>query len=164
MAGAPRTLRDLPSVRGTTLALLANNAQLIHDGLIPGIQVNLNEQLLQGAATSKATLLESFGNLSHRPASYAGGAWVAIFEAQKMAGWEQEKQTGEQQRVRWNLDPNAAHCTPGEPGYYGCTELEGVYDSWQALPTVPAGRTRCRGNCRCYLEAEVNGEWQRGLG
>ena len=161
-AGVPRALRELPSVRGITLALQANNYRLIKDGLIPGILSNLSDKLTAGAALDKVALRTAFDGLRHRPASYAGGAWVAIFQTQQAAGRALEKEQGEPQRVLWKLDPEAQHCQAATDTY-GCPELAHEYDSWSQLLTVPAGRVTCRGNCRCELFVWLNGAWQRGL-
>jgi hypothetical protein len=101
------------------------------------------------------------------PAQYAGGYWVAIFEVQRTLGEERESERQSQgldiEPVRWVLDPRAEHCNPSA-GFYGCPELAGEYpNGWKTLPTVPAGQVTCRGNCRCHLEVQRDGQWKRGI-
>ena len=89
-----------------------------------------------------------------------------IFETQKALGTEKEHELALEglapERIRWVLDPNADHCEDSA-GHYGCPGLAGEYDSWNDLPTVPAGQVTCRGNCRCHLEVFRDGDWRRGV-
>ena len=75
-----------------------------------------------------------------RAALYAGAAWGTFWTA--VAQREKARAT----EVRWNLTP-AEHCVD-------CLELAGK--GWmpiEELHQVPGdGQTRCRTNCRCYLE------------
>jgi len=96
----------------------------------------------------------------------AGESWVLIFKTQQTLGRAREGGRRAQglppETIRWVLDPRAAHCAASS-GYHGCPDLAGEYDSWDALPTVPAAQVTCRGNCRCHLEVMRDGQWQRGV-
>lgn len=161
-----RSRSQNPRVQGLTQNLIAQNTHLIQTQLVPSIGsaiVSAVQGIWPVVPSSIPDLVVTvFAAQRAKVAQYAGGAWVAIFEVQRMAGLEQERETGEPQRVRWNLHPEAQHCT-ASIGKHGCPDLVGVYNSWAELPTVPAGDVTCRGNCRCWLEVEVDGEWQRGL-
>ena len=169
--GVGKTASRTPSVQGMVQRQIRLNAGLISTSLIPDIakgveQAFITTEVMTFAGkgviktlVSMADLLAAaFAPYVSRVVSYSGGAWVAIFEAQKTVAMDTE----DDRRVRWVLHPEAEHCVES-PGHYGCPDLEGEYDSWASLPTVPAGAVTCRGNCRCSLEVEVSsGEWQRG--
>jgi len=85
-----------------------------------------------------------------------------------------------QEPVRWVLGSWCkAHCKR-IAGYPSCTELEGEYDSWDNLPTVPSGQVACHSDefwewwddhndeqgkswCDCHIEVFKGGVWKRGL-
>jgi len=87
--------------------------------------------------------------------SGGGGFWaIAIQGAGDKVGLidtNRGKQDLPPTRVKWVLDPGADHCE-ASPGYYGCPDLAGEYDSWDDLPTVPGGQVTCRGRCRCEIQ------------
>ena len=162
---------DEPVVQKTVAEEQTNNRAAVADSLIPNIEAHLAAALLGITAISATTLRDAFNGSRVLPAQYAGRAWVAIFRVQQEAGKERERERQaeglEVEPVRWVLDPNAEHCTnsTGDLGaYYGCPELAQEYPGgWNTLPTVPAGRVTCRGNCRCNLEVYRNGAWRRGI-
>ncbi len=143
---------------------LLENRTLVATHLIPRIGETIAAKLAPGL--TKVGLQGALLAPRSFPASYAGGAWVMIFDVQKQAGTEQDderRKRGEDLLpVRWVLDPAAAHCQASD-GRLGCVSLEGEYASWADLPTVPGGNVTCLGNCRCHLEAYRDGAWHRGL-
>ncbi len=145
---------------------LVKEAQgLVMQNLVPGIGETLKESLARGVTYDTKALTEAFNSVRNRPAQYAGGTWLTIFEVKREVGLADMREgriTGEKpKRVRWVLDPLAVHCVAAGD-FRGCVDLAGEYDSWEELPTVPAGHVTCRGSCRCHLEVEVNGQWLRG--
>jgi len=158
---------DLPQVRQVTQRQRAENDQLVREALIPRIREKLIDSIATGEHIDSKVLSASFMPLRAATAAYAGGAWVMIFTIQQALGRVREVERRREGKpiepVRWVLDPSAEHCR-SSGGYYGCVDLAGVYPAgWDSLPTVPAGLTTCRGNCRCRLEVKVDGKWQRGL-
>lgn len=158
-------------VQDTVAEEKAANRQAVTESLIPNLEAHLAAAIMGVTAITAISLRDAFNGSRVLPAQYAGGAWVAIFRVQQEAGKERERERAgeglEVEPVRWVLDPNAEHCTnsTGDLGaYYGCPDLEGEYPGgWNTLPTVPAGRVTCRGNCRCNLEVYRNGAWRRGI-
>jgi len=70
-----------------------------------------------------------------------GVAWNAMFEGVKAQPGNQGK------KVRWILDPAVpTHCE-ASANRHGCIDLAKTYDSWDDLPTLPAGEVTCIGNC-----------------
>jgi hypothetical protein len=137
--------------------------EMIKNSLIPSIRDRLAKSYVKGIGENE--LRAAMTASRSRVGQYAGGYWVATFEAKRQVGLEDDKKriaaNMEPEKIRWVLDPNADHCEDsGE--YHGCTSLEGEYNGWSELPTVPAGKVTCRGNCRCALEVFQNGEWTRG--
>lgn len=158
--GVGKTASRSPSVQGMVQRQIRLNANLLTTSLILDIDTGVEQAIVTTEGPiDRAYLAGAFAPYRSRVASYSGGAWVAIFEAQHQVALD----SGDDRRVRWVLHPEAEHCVVS-PLHYGCPDLEGDYDSWAALPTVPAGAVTCRGNCRCSLEVEVSaGQWQRGL-
>ncbi len=151
-----------PTVQAATYRNIALNANLLTTHLLVDIDKGVTQAIVDTERPiDREYLAGAFQPYRSRVASYSGGAWVAIFETQKQVASD----TKDERRVRWVLHPEAEHCIGGK-GKYGCPDLEGEYDSFAALPTVPAGsEIQCRGNCRCWLELErSSGNWQRGLG
>lgn len=159
--GVGKTASRTPSVQGMVQRQIRLNANLLTTHLLADIDAGVTQAITTTERPiDREYLAGAFAPYRSRVASYSGGAWVAIFEAQHQVAMD----TGDDRRVRWNLHPEAEHCQTS-PLHYGCPELAGEYDSWAALPTVPAGAVTCRGNCRCELEVEISrGEWRRGLG
>ncbi len=151
-----------PNVQMATQRQIALNANLLTTHLLVDLDKGVTEAITTTERPIDGPYLSgAFAPYRSRVASYSGGAWVAIFETQKQVASD----TKDERRVRWDLHPEAEHCVGGK-GKYGCPDLEGIYDSFAALPTVPAGsEIQCRGNCRCSLSVETApGIWQRGLG
>ena len=101
--------------------------------------------------------------------SYAGGAVVAAFQTQRVAGQvenaERRANGDAPVRARWVLDQTAEHCEDDPArGTFGCPSLARVYENgWDEMPTVPAGNVSCLSNCRCFIEFD-NGDgkgWRR---
>jgi len=173
---------ELPAVLVTTDRQIRDNVELIRKNLVPRIHEKLTLALalalplavggIGGLAVEQqksVALAIKNATLAGRsmPAQYAGGYWVAIFETEKTLGGVREDERASQglppEPVRWVLDPRAVHCH-ASPGFYGCAELAGEYkDGWRSLPTVPAGQVTCRGNCRCHIEVNRDGQWRRGV-
>ncbi len=140
----------------------------VAESLVPNIEAHLLPAVVAGFALSDEALRASFEPGRSMAAQYAGGAWVAIFKVQQAQGGQRELErisAGQAiEPVRWVLDPSAEHCAHGADGFYGCPEIAGIYPGgWNTLPTVPAGKVSCRGNCRCHLEVQRDGKWQRGV-
>lgn len=144
------------------------NDKYIDTSLIPRVREKIvshlddvEEKQYAFDATAFLGLLQS---MRGEPAAYAGAFWSAIFlgVGLTMAREDRERQDAGQKprRVRWVLDPSAQHCKNSAHGY-GCPDLAGIYDSWDDLPTVPAGQVTCLGNCRCHIEVETSGGWDR---
>jgi hypothetical protein len=124
----------------------------VAESLVPNIEAHLLPAVVAGFALSDEALRASFEPGRSMAAQYAGGAWVAIFKVQQAQGGQRELErisAGQAiEPVRWVLDPSAEHCAHGADGFYGCPEIAGIYPGgWNTLPTVPAGRVSCRGNC-----------------
>lgn len=160
----PKAAQAMPSVRGITRQLIGANNQMVRDA-IPEIGINLITQI-ESIPLEPKPLYEVFNGRLGRIGGLAGMAWQAIFQVQQTYGIQREqefKAAGEPiEPIRWGLDPSAIHCRES-PGHYGCPEMEGKYDSWRELLTVPAGQVTCRGNCRCHLEVYHDGGWHRGF-
>ncbi len=159
---------DEPVVQKAVQGEMDIARRLVSESLVPNIEARLLPAVVTGYVLSDEALKTNFDTGRSMAAEYAGGAWVAIFKVQQEAGKERERQRISAglpvEPVRWVLDPNAEHCKHGADGFYGCPELAGEYPGgWSTLPTVPAGRVSCRGNCRCRLEVYREGEWRRGL-
>ncbi len=159
---------DTPVVQRAVDAEKEIARRLVAESLVPNIHAQLLPAIAAGQALSASALLEDFNAGRPMAAQYAGGAWVAIFKVQQELGGERERERISAglaiEPVRWVLDPSASHCAHGADGFYGCLEIAGVYpQGWSSLPTVPAGRVSCRGNCRCHLEVYRDGEWRRGV-
>ncbi|MFH1560945.1 MAG: hypothetical protein ABID84_06045 [Chloroflexota bacterium] len=161
---------DSPGVRQAIALLQAANDQFLATNLIPDIVKKASGVTVQGLDTStlRLTLGDAFKALRSRVAGYAGGATVAIFDVQRIAGGDlnRERQMQGQRPfpVRWVLDPAAtSHCDDDPSrGTHGCIRLAGVYPGgWDELPTVPAGHVTCLGHCRCHLEADFGRGWER---
>lgn len=86
--------------------------------------------------------------LRSRLGLYDGVFWTLILLGLK--DWYGEHAVGE--KVKWILDPAAAHCED-------CPALAGIYENWDALPTLPGQDVRCNGNCRCTVEIMQDGKW-----
>ena len=162
-----------PVVQQTVAALLKGAEINIDEAVIPGIKEKFGKesgavQKLSGAQ-KKDAFEDLFSGRRNSVARQAGGAQVAIFETQKSAG---KVENSERRRLgikpiatRWVLDKTADHCEDDtHRATFGCPGLAREYaDGWDSMPTVPAGAVSCLGNCRCYIEADLegNGNWQR---
>lgn len=157
---------DLPEVKSLADDRKRLGAMTIAAALIPTLTTKLVSDIARGAASNAKQLANAFLGARSLAPQYAGGAWVMIFETQKVVGKNKERERKAQglepEPIRWVLDPRADHCE-ASAGFFGCPQLEGEYKNWDALPTVPAGQVACRGNCRCHLEVFRDGKWQRGV-
>ena len=144
------------------------NEEFIDESLIPDIRAKIAGHLQEAGKTYQLDELALSGVLTSmrtRAGGYAGTFWGAVFLGGGLAQKKKDKKRAEEgkapRRVRWVLDPSAEHCEDSAHGR-GCVGLEGTYDSWDALPTLPASGTTCLGNCRCGLEIEESpGQWAR---
>ena len=156
----------IPEVLGVTARHITEAEKMVGEAFIPTIHKKLLPDILRGVGADKKALRDAFLTVRNAPAQYAGSSWVTIFDVQRALGkvraLELISEGKDPEPVRWVLDDNAEHCLDGA-GTHGCISLEGEYDNWDSLPTVPAGDTTCRGNCRCHLEVYREGEWQRGV-
>lgn len=158
--------KDLPEVKALADDRKRLGALTIASALIPTLTTKLIADIARGAASNAKQLANAFLGTRNLAPQFAGGAWVMIFETQKVVGKNKEKERAARglkpEKIRWVLDPRADHCEPNA-GFFGCPQLAGEYENWDALPTVPAGQVSCRGNCRCHLEVFRDGKWQRGV-
>jgi len=161
LVGGIRTPRVAAAI--TTLTSQSNTA--IRTGLIVRVRDSLNTKLANASQFDRSSLKTMFDANRGPVASLAGFAWTTVFSVLVAAGMDREDETGQTTRVRWLLNDIADHCEDSA-GRFGCPGLAGIYNSWAELPTVPAGQTTCRGNCRCRLESESqpgSNVWIRGL-
>ena len=156
------------------VASLVRQAELdIETKLIPGLKERYSSTTTElrklPVEARKGFLDDIFAGRRSRVAQAAGMAQVAIFDTQAEAGKvenAERRRLGQPTiRTRWVLDDRAEHCSD-DPGRatFGCPGLARVYsDGWDSMPTVPAGNVSCLGNCRCYIEADFEGDgnWQR---
>ncbi len=157
--------RDKPSPR----VLAARNRHLsaadekITSALMPFVAERLKAALV-GPFLEAGDVAKALKAQRAYPTQYAGNFWSMIFEAKRAKGQDGDdalrRQGQPPARVRWVLDPQAEHCQ-ASPGFYGCPDLAGEYESWDALPTVPGGQVTCRLNDRCWIEVWRNGRWER---
>jgi hypothetical protein len=163
---------DSLAVQQVVSRMLDENIRALDESILPSIRErftsDLDDVIRTGdALVRKQSVLDALASRRARLAGYAGNTWVTIFEAQKAAGSEENRDRrarGETPiRVRWVLDPMAEHCADDGPrATFGCPSLARVYeDGWDSMPTVPAGNTSCLGNCRCAIEADFGSGWQR---
>ncbi|MDD4984177.1 MAG: hypothetical protein PHQ43_00110 [Dehalococcoidales bacterium] len=160
-----KNMISTPQVQATIMRHLQDSTSLVHGNLIPAIERKLTQSLAGGALSDKAALKVAFDAMRFAPAEYSGGYWVAIWDVQKTVG---EVLEGERRMkglapdpIRWVLDPSAQHCEH-RGDRWGCSELAREYESWTDLPTVPAGKVSCYGNCRCRLATLRDGKWTTG--
>jgi len=163
-----------PEVQRTVTRLVGNADAWIDETVIPGIRERFSQDAIKARTILELPEREAFlrSGLSARRAGVAqgsGSAIAAIFETQKAAGIAENR---ERRRlglnpiaVRWVLDDRAEHCEDDPSrGTFGCPSLARVYEQgWDSMVTVPAGNVSCLLNCRCYIEAdfEGNGNWRR---
>lgn len=160
-----------PTVQATVAKLLREADFDIESKVIPGIRERYKQTAPAlkdlSPAERKGFLSDLFEGRRSRIAQGAGGAQVAIFETQRVAGKvenAERKRLGEPLiKVRWILDDRADHCAnDATRSTFGCPDLAREYsDGWDSMPTVPAGNVSCLGNCRCYIEADFGQGWQR---
>jgi 2'-5' RNA ligase/phage gp29-like protein len=144
------------------------NDLYIDNSLIPRIREKLTDKIVTNVDNVELDdkfVRGLFQSMRSEPASYAGAFWSSIFLgaglAMRVEDQERKKNGQKPRRVRWVLDPNADHCKASAYGY-GCEDLAGEYESWDDLPTVPAGQVTCLGNCRCHIDVENDsGGWDR---
>ena len=162
-----------PQVQRTIKAMLLEAEINIDESVIPGIREKFGKesgaaQKLTGSAKKNA-FDDLFAGRRNSVARQAGGAQVAIFETQKTAGTvenlERKRLGIKPIATRWVLDKSADHCEDdSHRATFGCPGLAREYaDGWNSMPTVPAGAVSCLGNCRCYIEADLDGTgvWSR---
>lgn len=147
---------------------IAQNSKYVEDSLIPRIRRKIVEHLNELEAQHQyqidsVALLGLLQTMRSEPAGYAGAFWNTVFVARgfgrKREDQERIKNKQKPKRVKWVLDPAKEHCVGSAHGS-GCMELAGVYSSWDAMPTVPAGQVTCLGNCGCHIEVENDsGGW-----
>ena len=106
-------------------------------------------------AIDPLSLAGSLGAQKSGLLSGGGGYWALGFQGagDKLGLIDKNRDDAGQPKIKikWVLDPGAEHCEASS-GHYGCPDLAGEYDSWDDLPTVPAGDVSCRGNCRCEIK------------
>lgn len=158
---------DLPGIQRLVDSQTREEVERIRDAVIPTIRDKLLPDVARGLAREPKAIRESFLLMRAGPPALAGGFWVMIFATKQRLGQVREMDRISQgllvEPVRWVIDPRAAHCEPSA-GHHGCPELAGEYPGgWSTLPTVPAGLTTCRGNCRCHIEVYRDGAWHRGV-
>jgi len=146
------------------------NSKFVDESLIPRIREKIVSHLDSLEAQHEYQLdgLALFGlleSMRSEPSAYAGAFWSAIFLGAGLAMVSvdiERKDVGQKpRRVRWVLDPAAEHCKKSE-FHYGCPDMAGEYESWSAMPTVPAGSVSCLGNCRCHIDVQNDsGGWDR---
>lgn len=146
---------------------VGENDKFVDTSLIPRIREKIVSHLDEVEAkqyqfdpTAFLGLLQS---MRAEPSAYAGAFWSAIFLGAGLAMSAvdtERKEAGQKpRRVRWILDPAAEHCKRSE-FHHGCPDLAGIYNSYDDLPTVPAGDVSCLGSCRCHLAVETEAGWE----
>lgn len=144
------------------------NEKFIDESLIPAIKEKIEKHITEESksyALDQLALAGALAAVRSRTGGYSGSYWAAIFRGagilRKREDIELKKQGVKPRRVRWVLDPGVEHCH-ASAGFYGCMDMAGEYDNWDAMPTVPAGQVTCRGNCRCHIEVRNDqGGWSR---
>lgn len=162
----PASMVNNPEVVSSNQMMVNNATRMVREAFIPNVKESLIANLGKMTEPSQKAVVAVFQPMRSGVAQYAGGFWQAIFTNMRVAAMQMELEAiakGEEPpKVRWVLDKRAEHCQ-NSPGYAGCATLAGEYRVWSDLPTVPAGKVTCRGNCRCHLESFIDGKWQRGL-
>ena len=163
---------------------IASNDSYLSDSLIPALRDKIAEAVQQagkvpvlqaksGQAVRHYIAIETdvmvgmVASMRARVGSYSGALWEVIWTGVRIRGEDDDQERislgKKTRRVRWVLDPTSDHCQ-ARPGYYGCTDLAGEYESWDALPTVPGAKVACLTSCRCRLSIEEwPGVWISGL-
>ena len=146
------------------------NEKFMKESLIPRLRMKIVSHLEELEARHQyqlddVSLMGLLQSMRSEPAGYAGAFWNSIFVANGLVRKREDKQRindkQKPKRVRWVLDPTVEHCKSSLHGH-GCPDLARIYESWDAMPTVPAGDVTCLGNCRCHVEVESNtGGWDR---
>lgn len=162
-----------PEVVETVARLIKQNDEFVEESLLPSIRERFSKDVAKltelPAAEREAFALDSFIKRRSAVARGAGGAQVAIFDAQMAAGIAENRERvaagAKPIATRWVLDKTAEHCADDRKrGTFGCPSLAHSYPSgWSSMPTVPAGNVSCLGNCRCFVEADFDGDgtWKR---
>jgi len=145
------------------------NSKFVDESLIPRIRekivAHLDELKEKHQYQLDAVgLLGLLVSMRSEPVGFAGAFWSGIFIGAGLNRQREDKKRIEEgmkpRRVRWVLDPAAEHCQKSAHGH-GCPDLAGEYESWEDMPTVPAGSVTCLGNCRCRIMIENDsGEWE----
>lgn len=155
-----------PDARG--LALISEQVEGftkgIEDSLLPRLRAKIEKWVSEGEAALQrqqfqvwelGALGSVIDTLAPSVAAGAGDFWTMLFKGAglKLGDFNKNREDQGQKplKVRWVLDQGADHCEASS-GFFGCPDLAGVYDSWDDLPTVPAGQVTCRGNCRCEIK------------
>jgi hypothetical protein len=156
-----------PTVIAKVAELIQRNDHFIESKLIPDLRLKFKTDIVGALATPdpalrSQTLTAVLNAPRARVASYSGGAVVAAFESQKVAGKEEDQERRSNGAapvsVRWTLEPGADHCQDDpNRGTFGCISLARTYSGgWDELSTVPAGNVSCLGSCKCFLEFDLH--------
>lgn len=136
------------------------NDRYVGNSLIPFIDMRVRNAIATPGFVGLGTIgmINLLTPVTARVESYAGMMWGAI---QWGAGEASSQQ--DDRRVMWIRDPHAEHCATcldfGDREYPSFDDMLAI--SGGAMPGV---NTICDGNCRCWLEYIVDGEFARGGG
>lgn len=151
-AGLRDAAPDAESLAALEAALLRND-HYIDTSLIPDARARMEQDIdVAGFAWSAEQLEAALGALSWRTGLYSGALWAAF--GLGAGAWAMAKRGDPP--VRRFLDPSADHCPT-------CPGKEREYANWNemvALAGIPGdGSDVCNGNCRCGVEAYIDGYW-----
>jgi hypothetical protein len=158
LGGVPASPNGLGELSG----IIASNDDYLTSSLGPDIQRKASarvqdDPLIRGDVTAMGAVLLTF---LARAGSYSGAYWQVVQRGFSDRVKQEQEAQGEKVPVRWRLDYQAKHCDTCLA--YGNRE----YDSWDDMMAMtgnamPSYKTICDGNCRCWCEAYINGQWVR---
>ena len=131
---------------------IAQNDAYIDTSLVPAVRERVERETgAEGFTWDDATLSTVLGGLAWRVKLYKGAFWAAIGLGVGAALMRRGDPP-----VRRYLDPTADHCET-------CPPKAREYESWSAMVAevgIPGdGQDQCDGNCRCGVDAKIDGVW-----
>lgn len=131
---------------------ITQNDWYVDNSLIPAIRERLErDSSVEGFTWEGPALGDIFSGMKWRVNLYAGAVWFAI----GIGVWAAMMRRGDPPTRRY-LDPSADHCETCPPKAH---EYES-YSSMVAQVGLPSdGSDQCRSNCRCGVDAFIDGAW-----